>query len=110
MRPVATLALIQASTVSGLAPTLRLSVLATLMNELAAPVEQVDESRGAARALEAVALLDPDHRQAPPLRCERVERACCCLLLHEQRVPGAAPLLLAHDRRAVHRAPLGSIT
>src|SRR5690606_14491252 len=48
---------------------------------------------------ELVLGLDHHHRQAPALGGERVAGARVRLLLREQRVALALPLLLAHDRR-----------
>ena len=72
-------------------------------DQLAAPVEQVEQARRPVRALEAVVLLDGHPRHPAPLGGERVAGAGELLLLHEQLLAGGLPLLGRDDRWRVHR-------
>jgi hypothetical protein len=67
-----------------------------LHDQLRLAVEQVREVHDAVRALEDVVLLDPDHRQPPPVRVEPVAIAGR-LLLPGQQVPARLEPLLAGD-------------
>src|SRR3954451_11533804 len=71
-------------------------------DELAAPVEQVEQACRAVRALEAVVLVDRHARHAAALGGERVARPGQLLLLGEQVGAGGLPLLRGHDGRQVH--------
>jgi hypothetical protein len=75
-------------------------------DELAAAVEQVEQAHLAVWTLEGVLLLDPDHRQPPALRCQRIPGPSGLLLFDQQRRVGGLPLGWRHDMRKVHRALL----
>src|SRR5262245_63423069 len=73
--------------------------------ELAAPVEEVDEARLPVRALEHVILADQHPRQAPALGCERVVSARELLLLRPEPPEGRLPLLRCDGPRLAHLEP-----
>src|SRR6185437_15523337 len=68
-----------------------------LDDELAAIPEQAGQRDLALRAFERVLLADPDHRQPPPLRVQRVTAAGVFLFRGEQPLPGCQPLLARYD-------------
>ena len=58
-----------------------------VQDQLAAPLEQVEQARGAVRALEPVVLVDR-HPRHPPALGERVAGTRQLLLLHQQLLAG----------------------
>src|SRR6185436_11002003 len=74
-------------------------------DQLAAPLEQVEQARPPGGAVERVVLLN-GHPRHPAARCgQRIAGAGQLLLLHEQLLPRCIPLLRRHDRRHLHRDP-----
>ena len=69
-------------------------------DELAAPVEQLDERPAPAGAFELVVALDPHHRHALPSGGELVQRSADGLLAFGQHRLGRVPFALADHRRA----------
>ena len=68
-------------------------------DELAAPVEEIEQGRLAGRAVEPVGLVDPHHRQPPAFRVHRVAVTRQFLLLRQQRLAGGQPLIARHRSR-----------
>jgi hypothetical protein len=68
-------------------------------DQVPAALEQVEQAHPPVRALELVLLLDQHPRHPAALGRHRVTRVRELLLLHQQRVTGLLPLLLADDRR-----------
>src|SRR5919106_4225517 len=71
-------------------------------DQLAAPVEQIEQARHAVRAFEDVALLKPDHRQRAALGGQRVSRPRGFLLLDQKPVASGLPLRRRYDSRKTH--------
>jgi hypothetical protein len=71
-------------------------------DQLAAPLEQVEQAGRAVRALEAVLLLHRQPRHPPALGGQRVTVAGQLLLLHQQFEARGLPLLGRHDRGRLH--------
>src|ERR1700726_3746961 len=70
-------------------------------DELAAPVEQVEQARRTIRPGEDVVLLDLDHRQGAATGVERVFRPAGFLLLGQQVLTCGQPLISWYDSRAI---------
>jgi hypothetical protein len=66
-------------------------------DQLAAPVEQVEQAHRAVGALEAVVLLHGHPRHPPALGGQRIAGAEHLLLLHEQLLALGGPLLRRND-------------
>jgi hypothetical protein len=62
-------------------------------DQLAPPLEEVEQARLAVGALEDVVLFDLDHRQPPTLGVQRVPRPGGRLLLGEQLLASDQPLV-----------------
>jgi len=62
-------------------------------DELAAAVEEVEQTGLAVRALEDVVLVDLDHRQSAALRVERVASPGELLLLGQELLAGSQPFV-----------------
>src|SRR3954470_10176149 len=77
-------------------------------DQLAAPLEQVEQARRPVRALEAVVLLHGHTRHPAAFGRQRIARPGQLLLLHEQFLARSVPLLRRHDRRHVHSSVLVS--
>src|SRR2546430_3104645 len=71
-------------------------------DQLSPTLEQVEQGLRALRRVEDVPIVEPDHREAPPPRGERVLRAGDFLLGLEQLVSGLLPLAGRNDRRFLH--------
>jgi hypothetical protein len=72
-------------------------------DELAAALEEVEETRRAVRALERVVLLHGHPRHPATLGGEGIAGAGQPFLLHEQRLTRGGPLLRRHGRWGLHR-------
>jgi len=66
-------------------------------DELAAALEQVEQSHAAVRAFEAVRLLDLDHRQPPTFDAQLVSRSGSRFLLGQQLLASHQPLASGND-------------
>src|ERR671914_1727893 len=71
-------------------------------DQLAAPLEQVEQACFPVRTLERVVLLDGQPGHPAALGGERVAGAGVLLLLDQHPLPSGLPLLRRHDRRGVH--------
>src|SRR5215216_2555194 len=71
------------------------------LDELAAPLEEVEQAGLAVRTLEDVLLLDPDHRQPAPFGVQRVPLPGEFLLLGQQFLAGSEPLVSGHYMRKI---------
>ena len=71
-------------------------------DQLAAPLEQVEQARRPVRSLEAVLLLHRHPRHPAAFGGERVAGAGQLLLLDQQLLAGGVPLLRRDDRRHLH--------
>jgi hypothetical protein len=70
--------------------------------KLAASLEEVEQADSSVRTLEPVVLGDLVHRLAPPLCREPVALAHVGLLLRQQLLVRALPLLLRYDIGEIH--------
>jgi hypothetical protein len=71
-------------------------------DQLAPALEQVEQAGPAARALELVVLVDPDHREPPTLGVECVTLAGELLFLLQQRLASEHPVAARRDLRKSH--------
>jgi hypothetical protein len=71
-------------------------------DQLSPALEKVDQRLIAGERVERVLRRELDHREAPALRVERVERAGSLLLGLEKLVAGLLPLLGWNDSRPLH--------
>jgi hypothetical protein len=71
-------------------------------DELAAPLEQVEQARLALRAFEHIVFLDEQPRHAAALGGQRVLGAGERLFLDKHLLEGAFPRFLGNDRRCLH--------
>src|SRR5829696_1651745 len=74
-------------------------------DQLAAPLEQVEQARRAIPALEGVALLHRHPRHPPALGGQRVAGARDLLLLHQHLLARGVPFLRRNNRSHVHSDP-----